>query len=239
MGATQSTSLGNPVATDWGAPVVLWLSPLDERHHCPEWLQPFEREALENLSPQRAREVLRSRVLLRRLAARVLGCGPQTVPLRADPGHPPQLQPAQGWHLSLSHSRGAALAAIARQPLGVDLEVGNRPITPRLARRFFSAQEANTLDALEQEHGPQWAQRQRLACWLAKESLCKLLKQPLLPVLKTWRYDLDRQVLIHERGQVIPCWVGSSGQWFWGCCALAPARCSFWTGAVPEPSCLT
>lgn len=202
--------------------MILWLSPLDERHHCPEWLQPSERDALEDLSPQRAREVLRSRVLLRRLAARVLDCAPRSVPLRADPGQLPRLWPSEGWHLSLSHSRGAALVAMARQPLGVDLEAGNRSVTPALVRRFFSSREANALDALELERGPQWARRQRLHGWLAKESLCKLLNQPLLPILKAWRYDPDRQVLIHGRGQVIPCRVGSSGQWSWGCCARAP-----------------
>lgn len=166
---------------------------------------------------------------MRRLAARILGCAPQAVPLRADPGQPPRLRPAQGWHLSLSHSRGAALAAMARQPLGVDLEANNRSIAPALVRRFFSPQEAHALDALELERGPQRAHRQRLHCWLSKESLCKLLNQPLLPILKAWRYDPDRQVLIHGRGQAIPCRVGSSGQWSWGCCAMAPARISLWS----------
>ena len=215
--------------------MILWLSPLDERQHRPEWLQPAEREALKDLSPQRAQEVLRSRVLLRRLAARILGCVPQAAPLRADPGQPPRLRPAQGWHLGLSHSRGAALVAMARQPLGIDLEASNRPVTPALARRFFSSREADALDAMEREHGPQWMQRRRLACWLAKESLCKLLDQPLLPILKAWRYDPDRQALTHLRGRRIPCRVGSSGQWSWGCCTLTPARFSFWSGAVlPE-----
>ena len=215
--------------------LILWLSPLDERHHCPEWIPSAERDALEGLSPQRAREVLRSRVLLRRLAARVLGCAPRAVRLQADPGQPPRLRDAQGWHLSLSHSRGAALVAMARQPLGIDLEARNRPITPALVRRFFSAREANVLDVLEQEHGPQWAQRQRLACWLAKESLCKLLHQPLLPSLKAWRYDPDRQALTHvQSGRTIPCRVGSSGQWSWGYCARATTRLVFWSSALPH-----
>ncbi|MXW12204.1 MAG: 4'-phosphopantetheinyl transferase superfamily protein [Synechococcus sp. SB0662_bin_45] len=233
----RSASLGNPGATARGAPLILWLSPLDERLHCPEWLQPSERDALGDLPPQRSQEVLRSRVLLRRLAARVLGCVPQAVPLRADPGQPPRLQPAQGWHLSLSHSRGAALAAMARQPLGVDLEADNRPVAPALVRRFFSPQEARMLADLERERGPRWAQRQRLHCWLAKESLCKLLHQPLLPILKSWRYDPRGQALIHGGGQVIPCRIGSDGPWSWGCCAMAAARISFWTGAAPEPPC--
>jgi len=212
-----------------GCPLILWLSPLDERLHCPEWLQPSERDALEDLSPQRALEALRSRVLLRQLAARVLGCEPRTAPLRANPGHPPRLQPAQGWHLSLSHSRGAALAAMARQPLGVDLEASNRSIAPALARRFFSPWEAGTLAALERKRGPRWGQRQRLHCWLAKESLCKLLNQPLLPILKSWRYDPHSQALIHgRRGQAVPCRIGSDGPWSWGCCAMAPAPISFW-----------
>ena len=162
-------------------------------------------------------------MVLRRLAARVLGCEPQAVPLRADPGQPPRLQPAGGWHLGLSHSRGAALVAMARQPLGIDLEASNRPIPAALVRRFFSSREADALEAMEREHGPQWAHRQRLAGWLAKESLCKLLHQPLLTTLKTWRYNPNRQTLTHVGGQVIPCRIGARGPWSWGCCSLAMA----------------
>ena len=214
--------------------MILWLSLLDERHHCPEWLQPSERAALEHLPPRRGREVLRSRVLLRKLAARILGCGPEAVLLRADPGQPPQLQHPQGWHLSLSHSHGAALVAMARQPLGVDLEAGNRSITPALVQRFFPSQEAKALASLELERGSQWGQRQRLHCWLAKESLCKLLRQPLLPVLRSWRYDPEEQALIHVRGgQGIPCRIHASGQWCWGCCTMVSAQARLWTGAAP------
>ena len=153
QGEQHRASLGNPDATPWSTPLTLWLSPLDEQHQRPEWLQPFERHALEHLPPQRAQEILRSRVLLRRLAAGVLGCDSQAVPLRADPGQPPRLQPAGGWHLSLSHSRGAALVAMAHQPLGVDLEISHRSVAPALVRRFFQPQEALALAALARERG--------------------------------------------------------------------------------------
>jgi len=206
---------------------VLWLSPLDERHDCPEWLQPWEHHALERLPMGRGQEVLRSRVLLRRLVAQVLGCTPQAVPLRADPGAPPQLEHMEDWHLSLSHSRGTALVAMARQQLGVDLEVHNRWISPAMARRFFSPEEADALDALERQEGPQRGQQQRLASWLAKESLCKLLRQPLLPILKTWRYDPEHHTLHHGHGQTMGCRVRSVRPWSWAYCthgSMATAR---------------
>ena len=75
------------------------------------------------------------------------------------------------WHFSLSHSRGHALLALARdQALGVDLESPRpRPHLLALAQRFFTPIETETLRNLPEEH--------RLhafyALWTAKEAVLK------------------------------------------------------------------
>ena len=201
---------------------MFWFSPLDERHHCPELLSRREQFILATLPAPRAQQVLRSRVLLRRLAAASLHCDPGDVPLRADPGRPPQLQGVNGLHLSLSHSHGMALAALHSQPIGVDVETGTRLVPATLVARFFGCEEALALQRHQQREGMGSAGQRRLDCWLAKESVCKLLNQPLLTGLREWRYVSEQQAVINRQGRVIPCLVQRSGPWAWACCTHQP-----------------
>ena len=201
---------------------TFWLSPLDERLHCPEVLSTRERRSLASLKPSRAQQVLRSRVLLRRLAATALHCEAADVPLQAEPGSPPRLCGVDGLHLSLSHSHGTALAALHARPIGVDVEPGTRQLSANLVERFFSPEEAAALRSHQQQTGIASAQQRRLDGWLAKESLCKLLHLPLLRGLREWRYAPDQQAVIHRQGQAVPCLVQRSGAWAWACCTHQP-----------------
>ena len=201
---------------------TFWLSPLDERLHCPDVLSVRERRSLSSLESSRAQQVLRSRVLLRRLAAAALRCDARDVPLQADPGRPPRLYGVDGVHLSLSHSHGMALAALHSQPIGVDVEPGTRQLSATLVARFFSPEEAAALRHHRQQDGIASVHQRRLDSWLAKESLCKLLHLPLLRGLREWRYAADQQAVIHRQGQVIPCLVQRSGSWAWACCTHQP-----------------
>lgn len=201
---------------------TFWLSPLDERLHCPDVLSTRERCSLAALEPWRAQQVLRSRVLLRRLAATALHCEASDVPLQAKPGCPPRLYGVDGLHLSLSHSHGTALAALHTRPIGVDVEPGTRQLSAALVERFFSPEEAAALRNHQQQTGIFSARQRRLDGWLAKESLCKLLHLPLLRGLREWRYAADQQAVIHRQGQTIPCLVQRSGAWAWACCTHQP-----------------
>jgi phosphopantetheinyl transferase len=80
---------------------------------------------------------------------------------QADDGRP---LPNAGWHWSLSHSRGMAAAAVARSPIGVDIE----HIRPRRAELFDKVAMPQEWDLLG---GRDWAAFFTL--WTAKEATLK------------------------------------------------------------------
>jgi len=65
---------------------------------------------------------LTARALARHLLAQRLGRPPTDIALAADPRGKPGLAVPAGWHFNLAHSGGHVLAAVGRQPLGVDVE---------------------------------------------------------------------------------------------------------------------
>lgn len=88
------------------------------------------------------------------------GGKPFVAPAQEDP-HPP--------HMSLSHTRGLIVCAVADAPVGVDVEARQRAVPPALARRILSAAEAGRFSALP-------AARQGaflLERWVAKEAHLK------------------------------------------------------------------
>jgi hypothetical protein len=68
------------------------------------------------------------------------------------------------WHWSVSNTRGAVAAAVARAPLGVDVESLARP---------RSAPAAHFADAAELALAPDWPRELALCLWTAKEALLK------------------------------------------------------------------
>ncbi len=96
------------------------------------------------------------RWLLRTLTAQVLGISFDQVDLAVDPLGRPVLNSGldsgeAGWFLSLAHSGEVVLAAIARTPVGVDVEeLPTRPQHPRLAERVCSPEEFDRLSQLDE-----------------------------------------------------------------------------------------
>lgn len=88
---------------------------------------------------------------------------------RSDKGKPLLRQPA-GWHFNLSHSRDTAVLAVARQPVGIDVEYADRKANwAGIAQRMFHPQEQAQLQAL-----PIAQQAVRTAqLWTAKEAWAK------------------------------------------------------------------
>lgn len=159
--------------------VHVWRSPSRlSAERCEEHLARLdagERERLAHLRhPERRREFLVSRGLLRRELGRALASDPRRLRfLTTAHGKP---APAPDWPRSdlvfnVSHTFGQVLVAIGtRHALGVDVQ-HHRSGTQwrRLARRFFSPAERHALAALPEE-------RQRagfFACWSRKEALIK------------------------------------------------------------------
>jgi phosphopantetheinyl transferase len=125
-----------------------------------------------------------------RLAA-VLDLPPQQVPLHSPPGAPPRLPQGCGW-VSLSHAADALLIAWSPQPVGVDLERGDRRFDARaLMQRFFPEAEQRQLAAL----GPEPLRRAVLRSWLCKEAAIKWRQRGLAQELSSW-------CLEHQHGQL-------------------------------------
>jgi len=77
---------------------------------------------------------LTARALVRQMLARRLGVPPAGIALAADPRGKPGLAVPAGWHFNLAHSGGHVLAAVGRQPLGVDVEACPRRVDNALFR---------------------------------------------------------------------------------------------------------
>lgn len=91
---------------------------------------------------------------------------------------------------NLSHTKGLVACAVASQPVGIDVEPLDRPrVNLELARRFFSAREADALEQLPE------AERRTgfLRYWTLKESYIKArgkgMAIPLGDFAFTWSRD--------------------------------------------------
>jgi 4'-phosphopantetheinyl transferase len=111
---------------------------------------------------------------------------------------------------NISHSRGVLLAALSPcQPLGVDVEVvwRVRPVLD-LARRFFTAGEADALARLDEAH----RQSAFLRLWTCKEAVLKALGAGIGFGLDRLEFTLDEHG-IPGRLNVIDATAGAAGEW--------------------------
>ncbi len=146
--------------------VHVWWAQLDEvgGPAASSVLSPAEQDRAERiLPPARRRRWVDSRMLLRAVLGRYLGLEPRRVELARGAHGKPRLIPDVAGRdgrartqrplpaaidFSISHSRGGALLAIARdRRVGVDLELLRAvPKAPSLARRALGAEHARELD---------------------------------------------------------------------------------------------
>lgn len=118
-----------------------------------------------------AGERLHRRRLARLLLGIVSGCRPDAIRVtRTATGAPRPVVP-EGWHMSVAGSAGHALIALARAPLGADIEA--LPADP-LPLDLLTAQERAMLAALSSADRA----RASLGCWVAKEAHAKRLGDP-------------------------------------------------------------
>ena len=113
---------------------------------------------------RRARFVAR-RAALREILSGYAGQRPHDVDLRSS-----------GVCFSCSHSQDVAVVAVARRPVGVDVEVEKHRRAPeRIAARMFCAEERAVLDAVDGDVRRHLFHR----CWVAKEAYAKGLGRGL------------------------------------------------------------
>ncbi len=112
----------------------------------------------------------RSEAFLRWLLSRFTGLAPERVPLERGRWGKPLLPESFGLWFSLSHSGDRCVAAVARFPVGIDLEADLPRKDPLgLARRFLLPEEAAVVAAVPRE--AQTAAFLRI--WTKKESFLK------------------------------------------------------------------
>jgi len=125
---------------------------------------------------------------LRGVLAAYLGADPAGLRIERDVGGKPYL-PDAALQFNQSHSAGALLVGVSRtQPLGVDIESRAR-MRPYLeiARRYFTADEADALAALPEDQ----RQRSFLELWSAKEAVLKAIGRGIAFGLDRVGFELD------------------------------------------------
>ncbi|MDX2287862.1 MAG: 4'-phosphopantetheinyl transferase superfamily protein [Hyphomicrobiaceae bacterium] len=138
---------------------------------------PERQRASRLLDPEHRARFVFAHGLKREILARYTGERPQDLRFTAGVRGKPVLVPADPSahvppaHFNMSHTRDLVALAVCRTvPIGIDVEA-IRPVSPGLARRFFSAREAVALEALTGDA----RQRAFFRVWTAKEAVTKAL----------------------------------------------------------------
>jgi 4'-phosphopantetheinyl transferase len=130
-----------------------------------------------------------ARAGMRRILGNATDIPPQDLIFRLTPTGKPHLAPEtpRHVHFNLSHTSDiAALAICEDASVGVDIEAV-RPLRKAIARRYFTAQEADELDALPED--------ERLAaffrCWTRKEAFLKATGEGIARGLESFQVSLS------------------------------------------------
>lgn len=140
-----------------------------------------ERERLAGIGhPEHAGEFAGCRAAVRRILAPLLDTGPGAIRFGRRPcpgcgdaehGPPRVVEPAYDGWISISHSRGIGLLAVADRPVGVDAEHERRVPVEDLAAKVFAPAEADGVCALPDGSGRRL--RAFLRGWTRKEAVLK------------------------------------------------------------------
>lgn len=135
------------------------------------WLDTRERQRLEAMGDEAGRrQLLATRVGLRRVLGGYVGCHPAELPLRIAEGGKPFL--AHGPFFNLTHSGSLALLAVADRAVGIDVEVLRAvPRAIAIARRVLDPAAAKALAGMPESE----RHRAFLALWTAMEARQKCL----------------------------------------------------------------
>lgn len=124
-------------------------------------LSPAEQARVARLrQPADRRRSTVARAALRALLARLLGVAGAAVPLvTAASGQP--LAAGTPWHVSVAHSGALAVVALARAPVGVDVEAArDMPDAVAMARTWFTPEEAARVAACPADFLPLWTAKE-------------------------------------------------------------------------------
>jgi 4'-phosphopantetheinyl transferase len=191
-------------------------------------LTPTERDRALRLQPPHRRHAIFGRAALRLLLGAALRRPAATLELVTEAAGKPVLADGAA-AFNVSHSGGAVVIAIARRPIGIDVEatrrVGDRQ---GLAARFFHPEEARELAGLADPAGA----AAFLRCWTRKEAVVKALGTGIGEPLDAFRVT----VLPQETPRILD-WIGdAAAPQRWTLHDIDPAPGHFGTLAAPWPA---
>lgn len=180
-------------------------------------LSPDERHRAERIRvPAAAARHVTARALLRRLLADLLGVPPHQVGLVVAPSGRVEVTDGKGLSVSVSHTDGMAVVAVATTAVGVDVErVGRWPLPPlatwlspaELHRLNANGPPASTDDP-GQDPRPDVHDRHRglVRAWTAKEAVAKACGCHLVMTLADIEVDGDTARVADRIGGVRVTW---------------------------------
>lgn len=199
-------------------PVDVWFAPetlLDDAGvaaHLAMRLDPDERARHDRMAHESGR---RQQLLARALQREVLSryqpeIAPEAWRFERAPGGRPALAAAFaacGLNFNVAHTTGMVVIAVGRVPfIGVDVEAADKRVPLPVARRYFSAREVATLDALPPEARP----RHFLRLWTLKEAYLKAVGEGLSGGLDRMTFTLRDDAPVefqHDDDPQAPRWV--------------------------------
>jgi 4'-phosphopantetheinyl transferase len=138
-----------------------------------------------------------SHIATRLLLSHYLQCSPESIIYQKNEfGKPHIAFPETTIHFNLSHSGSQTLIAIAKQPIGIDIEkIDSKINSELLMKRFFSKQESQHFLSLPLSEKTTHFYR----LWTQKEALAKALGESVYKILNTTSFDLplksDRHII--------------------------------------------
>ena len=144
------------------------------------------------------------------------------------------------FYYNISHSEGVAVCGLSDYPIGIDIQKipENTHRILRIAKRFFSAEEQESLQSLQDTN--ETAAMCRLFCryWTARESYIKLTGRGLAEPFENFRPDLDAGVIHALRSHCTDSTGPLSEDTFYLTeCPAPEGFCLTVCSTVPLPSC--
>ncbi|MFJ7909752.1 4'-phosphopantetheinyl transferase family protein [Kitasatospora sp. NPDC096204] len=187
--------------------VEVWTVPLDT---APGPAPPVLGALLDDEERARARRlpdpIRRSRFVTAHAALRTVvgsrvGRPPEAVRFTRGPNGKPEPAYGNGLFVSLSHSHGIALVALAARPVGVDVELpAGASVATRIAERCFPPDEFRAVAAAPAGRGPDGRAAVFARLWTRKEACVKAEGGRLGQGLGLWVLGGPGPLTVHGRG---------------------------------------
>ena len=154
-----------------------------------------EIETAKKLSGLRSKIFLETRAYLRQSLAILFDLDPLNIPLKANPGEPPELPIGMG-NISLSHCKDAIVIVWYKDKIGIDIERKDRNFNyMQFAKKYFF----NTNKSI---NTTKLSKTMILNQWCAVEAAIKWNHGKLAKDIKHWQYFENKKTLIHKKNNL-------------------------------------